>query len=99
MLTQVKRPLPPKFRALIDYNWQFPIDFPVVNNTTSPDATRTLKEVIKRALQEHYFDYRIHTHDVTKFTREFQSVLYEKMSQHQYLIDQYLNLITDNQFF
>jgi len=96
---QVTRPLPPKLREIIDFNYQFPVDWPVVDNTISPDATRTLKQVIINSLQNYYYDHRIFTHVVPDFNRHFQNRLFNKMVQHQYWIDQFLHLIEDNQFF
>lgn len=96
---KTNRTLPPKLSEIIAFNWQFPTDFPVVNNLETPDASRALKGVIINALQNYYLDYRINTHNVKEFTRRFQNRLYNKMVQHQYWIDQYLNLINDDQFF
>lgn len=91
--------LPPKLRELIDAGWTFPTTFPVVNNTHSPDAAKTLKQVIEYSIKNYYFDYRVNSYVTAEFTRSFTTRLYNKMAQHQYWIDQYLGLIDDNQFF
>jgi hypothetical protein len=94
-----KRVLPPKLREIIAYNWEFPVDFPVVNNNISPDATRTLKAVIVHSLQNYYYDHRIFTTNVLDFNRHLEIRLFNTMAQHQYWIDQFLTLIEENQFF
>lgn len=92
--------LPPKLYEIIDDNsFEFPTDFPVVSNTNSPDATRTLKAVIEYSVLNHFYNHRINTYIVADFSRQFQNRLYTMMSQHQYWIDEYLKLIDDNQFF
>lgn len=90
---------PPKLRELVLDSWVFPTDYPVVDNTRSPDATRTLKQVIAYAVVQHYKDHRICAYDIDYFTERLASRLYDKMSQHQYWIDQYIQLINDGQFF
>lgn len=99
MKNTLMRPLPPKLHEIMDLGWLFPVDFPVVNDSITPDATRTLKAVIQYGLQQYYYDHRIFTHDVQEFNRHLQNRLYNKMVQHQYWIDEYLNLIADKQFF
>lgn len=92
-------PLPPKLREIIAEGWTFPVDFPVVDNINSPDATRTLRAVIIYSLQNFYYDHRLCMFNQDDFTRHLQNRLYNKMSQHQYWIDEYLKLIEDSQFF
>lgn len=91
--------LPKKFHEVIGNGFTFPTDYPIVAGDFSPDATRTLKEVIEHLITEHYYDHRINYYDVTEFQRHFVARLYTKMAQHQYWIDQFLRLIDDNQFF
>lgn len=90
---------PVKLRELITDGWIFPIDYPVVDNNRSPDASRTLRAVIAYSVIQHYKDHRICTYDVAYFTERLASRLYDKMAQHQYWIDQYMQLISDDQFF
>lgn len=90
---------PVKLRELITDGWIFPIDYPVVSNNRSPDASRTLRAVIAYAVVQHYKDHRICSYDTAYFTERLASRLYDKMAQHQYWIDQYIQLISDNQFF
>lgn len=94
-----KTTLPPKTREILDFGWVFPLDFPVVSDNHSPDATRTLKAVIQNSLQNYYYDHRISHYDVSDFNRHLQNRLYNEMAQHQYWINEYLGLIDDNQFF
>lgn len=90
---------PVKLRELITDGWIFPIDYPVVNNNNSPDASRTLRAVIAYSIVQHYKDHRICSYDVNYFTERLSSRLYDKMAQHQYWIDQYITLVSDDQFF
>ena len=91
---------PPKLRTIIAENsWVFPTDYPVVDNTHSPDSTRTLKAVIAYSLTQHYYEHSICSYNIDYFTQRLSSRLYDKMAQHQYWIDQFLGLIDDNQFF
>lgn len=90
---------PPKLRELILDSWVFPTDYPVVDNTRSPDASRTLKQVIAYCVIQHYKDHRVCSYNIDYFTERLASRLYNKMSQHQYWIDQYIQLINDGQFF
>lgn len=92
-------PLPKKFHEVIaDASFVFPTDYPHVAGF-SPDATRTLKEVIEHVITEHYHDHHLNYYVVADFQRHFDNRLYAKMLQHQYWIDQFLRLIDDNQFF
>ena len=92
-------PLPKKFHEVItDATFVFPTDYPHVAGF-SPDATRTLKEVIEHVITEHYHDHHLNYYVVADFQRHFDNRLYAKMLQHQYWIDQFLRLIDDNQFF
>jgi len=91
--------LPPKLSALINDGWTFPTDYPVVNDATSPDASKTLKVVIAYSITEYYADHRICSYNIDYFTQRLTSRLYNKMAQHQYWIDQYIGLINDGQFF
>ena len=92
-------PLPKKFHEVItDATFVFPTDYPHVAGF-SPDATRTLKEVIEYVITEHYHDHHLNYYVVADFQRHFDNRLYAKMLQHQYWIDQFLRLIDDNQFF
>lgn len=90
---------PVKLRELITDGWIFPVDYPVVNNNTSPDATRTLRATIAYSVIQHYKDHRICSYDIDYFTDRLKSRLYDKMAQHQYWIDEFINLINDGQFF
>ena len=90
---------PVKLRELITDGWIFPIDYPVVNNNNSPDSNRTLRAAIAYSVVQHYKDHRICSYDIDYFTERLASRLYDKMAQHQYWIDEYLNLIDDGQFF
>lgn len=90
---------PVKLRELITNGWIFPIDYPVVSNTASFDASKTLRAAIAYAVVQHYKDHRICSYDINYFTERLASRMYDKMSQHQYWIDQYIQLISDNQFF
>lgn len=93
-----KRPYPPKLRDIPD--WVFPTDYPVVPSSGgSPDATRTLRQVIAFVVTNYYWDHRIFTYDLDEFNRHFTNRLYNLMSQHQYVIDQFLLLIAQNQLF
>lgn len=94
----VKRPYPPKLRDIP--SWTFPTDYPVVpDSAASPDATKTLKEVIEYTVKNYYWEHRIFTHDLNEFNRHFANRLYNLMLQHQYVIDQFLLLIAQNQLF
>lgn len=97
--TRVEADPPPKLRELILDSWVFPTDYPVVDNNRSPDATRTLKQVIAYSVVQHYKDHRICTYNVDYFSERLASRLYDTMAQHQYWIDQYIQLINDGQFF
>ena len=91
--------LPPKLSALIADEWTFPTNYPVVSDATSPDASKTLKAVIAYCISEYYDDHRICSYNIDYFTQRLTSRLYNKMSQHQYWINEYINLIKDGQFF
>lgn len=97
--TRVTADAPVKLRELIMDSWVFPVDYPIVDNTNSPDATRTLKQVIAYSVVQYYKDHRICSYNVDYFTERLSSRLYDKMAQHQYWIDQYVQLIKDGQFF
>lgn len=90
---------PVKLRELITDGWIFPVDYPVVNNLNSPDASRTLRAVIAYSIVQHYKDHRICSYNVDYFTDRLKSRLFDKMAQHQYWIDQYITLVSDDQFF
>ncbi len=96
-MNHLKRPYPPKLRDVP--SWTFPTNYPVVDNTHSPDSSKTLRQVIEYVVKDYYWDHRIFTYDVTEFNRHFSNRLYNLMAQHQYWIDQFLGLIDDNQFF
>lgn len=90
---------PPKLRELVLDSWVFPVDYPIVNNTNSPDASRTLKQVIAYSIVQYYKDHRVCSYNIDYFSERLASRLYNKMSQHQYWLDQFLQLIADGQFF
>lgn len=95
----ITQPMPEKLSDILADSWTFPIDYPIVSNTTSFDATRTLKAAIAYGVTEYYKDHRICSFVRDNFTRSLSARMYKVMSQHQYWVDQYLNLIEDNQFF
>jgi hypothetical protein len=90
---------PLKLREVITDGWVFPVDYPVVDNTHTPDASRTLRDVIAYSIVQYYKDHRVCSYNIDYFSERLASRLYNKMSQHQYWIDQYLGLIDDSQFF
>jgi hypothetical protein len=76
------------------------LTFPFFNSlNSSPDASKTVFEVIQTLLYDHYKYLNIATDDVDIFKEELQRDLYNYMLLKQYVLGEFVRLLESEQFF